>query len=350
MRLPRLLALALTCLLATLALAGPARADLLNPLRAIPWGIFHSPTLDPTNDAPSAYFNQARSRVDKAALTRVLATPRFRWFGSWIALHDQGRGARLRWGAYRTARSYIASVQHGNPNALVGLAIFRLDPFEREASRRLPTAAEQASYRAWIIEFTRGIRDSGARVVVLLQPDLPLARKLPHHSKIDLDLIRWTAGILASIPRVTTYIDAGASDWARPDQMSAMLRRAGVQKVRGFGLNLTHYSSTAANVAYGKRIVADLARHRVRGKHFVVSTAMNGRPFTFQKARRAFREGTLCATRASRRCVTLGHPPTTHTGTRLADAFLWMSRPWYNNATIRSYPEMLRIIGTSPFF
>lgn len=350
MRLPRLLALALTCLLATLALAGPARADLLNPLRAIPWGIFHSPTLDPSNDAPSAYFNQAQSAVDRATLNKVLATPRFRWFGSWIALHDQGRGARLRWGAYRTARSYIASVQHGNPNALVGLAIFRLDPFEREASRRLPTAAEQASYRAWIIEFTRGIRDSGAHVVVLLQPDMPLARTLPHHSKIDLDLIRWTAGVLASIPRVTTYIDAGASDWARPGEMSAMLRRAGVQKVRGFGLNLTHYSSTADNVAYGKRIVADLARHRVRGKHFVVSTGMNGRPFTFQTARRAFRKGTICATRASRRCVTLGQPPTTHTGTRLADAFLWMSRPWYNNATIRSYPEMLRIIGTSPFF
>ncbi len=233
---------------------------------------------------------------------------------------------------------------------LVSLAIFRLDPFESEASRRLPTAAEQASYRAWILEFTRGIRDSGARVVVLLQPDMPLTRTLPHHSTIDLDLIRWTAGVLASIPRVTTYIDAGASDWARPDQMSAMLRRAGVQKVRGFGLNLTHYSSTAANVAYGKRIVADLARHRVRGKHFVVSTAMNGRPFTFQTAPRAFREGTLCATRASRRCVTLGHPPTTHTRSRLADAFLWMSRPWYHNATIRSYPEMLRIIGTSPFF
>lgn len=350
MRLLRLLSVALTCLLATLALAGPARADLVNPLRAIPWGSFHSPTLDPTNDAPSAYFNQALSLLDQTALTRVLATPRFRWFGSWIPLYDQGLGASLRWGAYRTARSYIASVQNGNPNVLVSLAIFRLDPFESEASRRLPTAAEQASYRAWILEFTRGIRDSGARVVVLLQPDMPLTRTLPHHSKIDLDLIRWTAGVLASIPRVTTYIDAGASDWARADEMSAMLRRAGVRKVRGFGLNLTHYSSTADNVAYGKRIVADLARHHVRRKHFVVSTAMNGRPFTFQTARRAFREGTLCATRASRRCVTLGRPPTTHTGTRLADAFFWMSRPWYNNATIRTYTEMLQIIRTSPFF
>lgn len=350
MRPLRLLAVTLTCLLATLALAGPARADLLNPLRAIPWGIFHSPTLDPTNDAPSAYFNQALSLLDQTALTRVLATPRFRWFGAWIPLYDQGLGATLRWGAYHTARSYIASVQNGNPNVLVSLAIFRLDPFESGASRRLPTAAEQASYRAWILEFTRGIRDSGARVVVLLQPDMPLARRLPHHSKIDLDLIRWTAGVLASIPRVTTYIDAGASDWARADEMSAMLRRAGVQKVRGFGLNLTHYSSTADNVAYGKRIVADLARHHVRGKHFVVSTAMNGRPFTFQTAKRAFREGTLCATRASRECVTLGRPPTAHTGTRLADAFLWMSRPWYNNATIRTYTEMLQIVRTSPFF
>lgn len=129
-----------------------------------------------------------------------------------------------------------------------------------------------------------------------------------------------------------------------------MLKRAGVAQARGFALNLTHFDSTAHNVAYGKKVVAALRRRGVRNAHFAVNTSMNGRPFTTQAHWREFMAGTVCSSRRSRNCVTLGQPPTTRTGTSLCDAFLWFGRPWINNATRRSYDEVLRLVRTSPFF
>ena len=94
----------------------------------------------------------------------------------------------------------------------------------------------------------------------------------------------------------------------------------------------------------------DLARHGVRGKHFVVSTAMNGRPFTFQRHPGVFHRMTPCSSESAHACVTIGHPPTTDTGVASADAFLWAGRSWYANARVRSYEELLRVIRSSPFF
>ena len=129
-----------------------------------------------------------------------------------------------------------------------------------------------------------------------------------------------------------------------------MLKRAGVGSVRGFGLNLTHYDSTARSVAYGKQIVRWLAAHGVRNTHFAVSTAMNGRPFLAYKHRQTFQKGIECRSLSSHSCVTLGQKPTTKTSTPLCDGYVWFGRPWIDNATRRSYDRVLATIRTSPFF
>jgi endoglucanase len=154
----------------------------------------------------------------------------------------------------------------------------------------------------------------------------------------------------SALAHTTVYIDAGASDWLKPSQAASMLKRAGVASARGFGLNLTHYDSTARSVAYGKQIVRLLARRGVKGAHFTVSTAMNGRPFISYKHRRTFKLGSECRSRGDRACVTLGQPPTTKTSTPLCDGYLWFGRPWIDNAFRRSYDELLQVIRTSPFF
>jgi len=329
------------------AFAGAANGGLptatSNPVEGVRWGTYQPDTTDPRLDPPSAYYNTARSAADRATFAKLLAVPRFRWFGAWVPAFNEG----TKWGARKTATRYIDAVQRGDRDVAVGIGIFRLVPFEHEACKRLPTSDEISDYKRWIQEFAAGIGDS--RVILLLQPDMPFTLCLPHHSPIDLQLISWTVSRFAALAHTTVYIDSGASDWQKPATAAGMLKRAGVAKVRGFALNLTHVASTAHEVAYGKKIVALLARTHIH-THFAVNTSMNGRPFTTQAHWQTFLAGSVCKTRSSRACVTLGQPPTTHTGTASCDAFLWFGRPWINNATLRPYDEVLRLVRTSPYF
>ena len=341
----RLIALASLILVAAIvapaAQGGAANGGLpgapSNPLAGITWGPYRIASADPNGKDPvSAYFNTAHSDADRATFDKLLSVPRFRWFGAWNA---NPRDA---------ASSYIQEVTHGNQDIGVQIGIFRLVPFEHAACSRLPTSSEISAYRDWIVQFAAGI--GSARVALLLQPDMPFTLCLPRHSPIDLQLISWTVQQFTALAHTTVYIDAGAGDWMKPGTMASMLKRAGVAQARGFALDLTHFDSTPHEVAYGKKILAALARKGVRGKHFVVDTSKNGRPFTTQAHKRAFLSGKVCASRTSTACVTLGQPPTTNTGNAAVDAYLWLGRPWINNATRRSYDEVLQLVRTSPYF
>jgi endoglucanase len=344
MRSLRLVTLAalFAALIAPQAHAGAANGGLpgapsSNPLAGMTWGQYRVPGEDPHGKDPvSAYFNTARSNADRNTFDVLLSQPRFRWFGDWNA---SPRDA---------AESYVRDVTHGDPSIGVQVGIFRLVPFEHAVCSRLPTAGEISSYKSWIQQFAAGL--GSARVALLLQPDMPFTLCLPHHSKVDLNLISWTVNQFNALPHTTVYIDAGSSDWLKPSQTASMLKAAGVARARGFALNLTHFDSDAHEIAYGKKVLALLARKGVHGTHFVLDTSKNGKPFTTQQHMHAFLRGAVCASRSSRNCVTLGKPPTTNTGNPAIDAFLWMGRPWVNNATIRSYDEVLQLVRTSPFF
>ena len=80
--------------------------------------------------------------------------------------------------------------------------------------------------------------------------------------------------------------------------------------------------------------------------HFVVNTAQNGHPFTYQQYRgRNYDNAPVCSGRNSRDCVALGIPPTWRVtdarwhlsgrvrrlAARYADAYLWLGRPWLDN-------------------
>lgn len=56
-----------------------------------------------------------------------------------------------------SAHNYVESSQGGDPEALVQMAVFRMQPWGRTACRRGPTAAQETSYRRWIQNLTTGI-------------------------------------------------------------------------------------------------------------------------------------------------------------------------------------------------
>jgi endoglucanase len=231
------------------------------------------------------------------------------------------------------------------------LAIFALEPYERQACTRLPSAAEQQAYRDWVDRAVQAIGDS--RIALILQPDLPFTSCLPGHSRIDMRLVSWAAKRFSALPHTTVYLDAAASDWLKPEAAAKLLISNGVRSARGFATNLTHYASTTAELSYGHKILAALARRGVHGKHFVVSTSENGTPFTFQKHPDWFHHGLHDA---------LGIPPTTDVANprwglprwaariarRQCDAYMWIARPWLLNSGPFELDRALRVAASTP--
>lgn len=131
-------------------------------------------------------------------------------------------------------------------------------------------------------------------------------------------LLRYAAQRLGSMPGVSAYIDAGASDWLHTGEAVRMLRNAGVRYVRGFALNATHFEFTKSELKFGNAVARKL------GKHFVVNTAENANG---PLPRRFWKGGSVKSKWCNPKNAGLGTQPTTQTGSKYADALLWISRP-----------------------
>ena len=160
-----------------------------------------------------------------------------------------------------------------------------MDPWELEACERLPTAAEQASYKTWIDGFVAGVGD--AHMAVIMQPDGPFVLCAPGDSKVPAKLIKYGVRKLSALPNTSVYIDAGAADWNREDPKKAlqMLIPMGIRWARGFALNSTHYDSTERQVRYSAAIAKALSARGIQDKFGVINTSSNGRPFKGYKYR-----------------------------------------------------------------
>jgi hypothetical protein len=327
--------------------AGVARAS--DPLAGIPWGnytggqdeIYSSPT-----------YRNAHGRT-RHLLDIVARGPRMRWYGYWYPAS----------GIAQTVDDYLANVTGGDPRVMAQIAVFRLTPWEHTACRQLPSAAQQSSYRYWIDQLAAGI--GRARVALVLQPDLPFASCVPHHSQVPLRLVAYASRVLSALPHTTVYIDAGAADWATVGQAVSLLRAAGVRYARGFALNATHYDATGNEVRYAAAVARGLAKAGLPGRHAVINTSSNGRGFKAQQYHGStYDNANACTSRSQQRCVTLGIPPTTDVASprwglsaatrglasRYVDAYLWIGRPWLYNQSDPFLPARAELLAaTTPF-
>ncbi|MCC3771508.1 glycoside hydrolase family 6 protein [Streptomyces sp. UNOC14_S4] len=189
-------------------------------------------------------------------------------------------------------------------------------------------ASDGNTYRDWLDKAARGIGDRAATVI--LEPDA-----LPHmedgctpqqfHEE-RYALLKEAVGKLKALPHTKVYLDAGNSSWVTPaDRMVEPLRRAGVDQADGFALNVSNFQTTEDNKEYGHTLSALLG-----GKHFVIDTSRNG-------------NGPLSGDHEKAWCNpsgrALGEPPTTRTGDRLVDAYLWVKRPGESDGPCKGGPE-----------
>ena len=347
-------------LAATLALAPPTLAEARrtpvaeNPLAGHAWGVYLG-----AMDQTWAPYARSTGTVREELATIALA-PKAKWFGAWIPTAQIGA----------KVRDYVANAQAGNPDALVQMTVFRMVPWEGDACRRLPTKAEKRDYKRWTDAFAAAI--GTARVALVLQPDGPFALCAPGGSLAPSRLIGYSARVFGALPNTSVYIEAGSADWPAPGSQGGVesavdiLMPAGIQYVRGFALNGTHYSDTNLEVARGAAIVAALEARGVPGKRFVVNTSSNGNPFEFGRyTGRDPENAFVCASATDdRTCVTLGIPPTTDVANpawgltpetnalaaQYADAYLWFGRPWlYKQADPFVLKRALALVRSWPY-
>jgi endoglucanase len=329
-----------------------------NPLAGGEWGVYRGPQ----NGLYPAY--ESASGEDKALLGRIALQPRVTWFTN--SNSDIGSDVA----------EYVADQQaESGKDALIQLAFFREWPDGEAARGHAMSGGQQADYRSAVDAVADAIGD--ARVAMVLEPDLGL-NAVPNNSwetrtadpATRLALVRYAAQRFSSLPRTSVYLDASDSDWLSMSKIIPVLEAAGVEYARGFALGATHYSSVADNIDYGMQIIDELEADGIGGKRFVIDTADNGRPFTWEQHRAEhpgddFDNAATCSSVSDTTCDTLGVPPTADvagqpglglTATqatnalRHVDAYLWFGRPWLiRQASPFSLSRSLEVARSTPF-
>ena len=233
--------------------------------------------------------------ADASLLDRIAAQPIAQWIGGWTAdVRSHVRGIV----------SHAAS--EGSVPVFVAYNIPHRDCGGYSASG---AQSDAAGYRSWMREVAAGL--SGGQSVVVLEPDaVAQITCLPAQGQQErLALLREAVDLLKAAG-AAVYIDAGNARWVGAADMAARLKLAGIDKADGFSLNVSNFIGTSANVAYGEAVSA-----RVSGKHFIIDTSRNGMG--------GLADGEWCNPPGQ----ALGQAPTTRTGHRLVDAYLWIKYP-----------------------
>lgn len=242
-------------------------------------------------------------------------------------------------------REYVANATGGDPGVMVHMTTFRVLPWEQDACRRLPSAAEKKSYKRWVRRFTSALDDTQDAVV--LQPDGRFALCAPR-LRVLSELVAYAARRLGALPRTSVYIDAGSAGWNHHDPATPC------------GSWSAEASSTfAATCPRGARHFGPALHRRHGGERAPLHLAVLAGP----PAGRDLQQRETCETRTDRRCVTLDIPPTTRVAAkrwgfpdqdhRLArrhvDGYLWAGGPWLVNQTSPfSMSRALDVARTTP--
>jgi endoglucanase len=183
-------------------------------------------------------------------------------------------------------------------------------------------------YRAWVRDFARGIGSRHATLIV--EPDaIPQAVTETCLSAASQDqrfaLLADAVRVFGRLPNTAVYIDAGNPGWVRPvDRLVAPLRQAGIRAADGFALNVSNFYRTGAVIRYGRALSKKLG-----GARFVIDTSRNGNGPSLQDDA----GGPKWCNPPGR---AVGRSPTTRTGQRKVDAYLWVKTPGASDGTCRA--------------
>jgi endoglucanase len=184
------------------------------------------------------------------------------------------------------------------------------------------------AYRTWVRGFARGI--GSRRATVILEPDaVPQAVTescLSNASQAErYALLADAVRTFAALPGVAVYIDAGNPGFVRPvSRLVGPLRAAGIKRADGFALNVSNFFRTGHVIQYGRAL-----SRRLGGAHFVIDTSRSGNGPSLHDDP----GGPKWCNPPGR---AIGRSPTTDTGERKVDAYLWVKQPGASDGSCRA--------------
>lgn len=238
-------------------------------------------------------------------LNVIAAQPETHRFGGWDGAHPGN-----------VVQAYLERANHEQPGTVPMISIYRL--LHKKCGHGGDTPAQEKSYDGWIASFAHGV--SAYRAVIYLEQDSLITEGCLSGNGLRTRMreLNYAVKTLSALPRTVVYLDAGAADAVPAARTAHLLKLAGVAKIQGFFLNSTHFDWTSREIKYGQSI-----SRQTGGKHFIVSTAANGRGPLVPRSR--VRSGNEVLCNPSGRG--LGPKPTSNTGYPNVDAFAWIGNP-----------------------
>jgi endoglucanase len=141
--------------------------------------------------------------------------------------------------------------------------------------------------------------------------------------------LRYEVDKVGSLPHGVAYVEGGYEDLHTAGYIARALKAIDVRKIRGFWTNDTHHNWTLDEVTRDEQI-----SRLTGGAHYVVNTADNGKGPKRNPHPRT--QGTQDTCNPPGRA--LGPRPTTDTGYRHADAFLWSHTPGISSGSCGGGP------------
>lgn len=262
--------------------------------------------VDPASSARRQADAWRRSRPrDAELMDRIASQPVAKWVGGWNV--DIARDVSASVSRITGARALPVFVAYNIPGRDCGM-------YSAGGARG------SDAYRRWIRGFAEGL--GGRRAVVILEPDglAGMGCLNGRQQEERVTLLRDAVRVLKA-RGAAVYIDAGNARWVNAADMAERLKRAGIAEADGFALNIANFLGNSITIAYGTEI-----SRRVGGKHFIIDTSRNGMD--------ASSTANWCNPAGQR----LGAAPTTRTGHRLVDAFLWVKAPGESDGSCAGGP------------
>jgi endoglucanase len=267
-----------------------------NPFAGIKW--FRN---DPQSPVQQKMEEWRSSRPGDAEMLNYIAQEQtVDWIGGWFDDNTMSFHVNNRINDYQRA------------GGIPILAVYNI-PYRDCGNYSQGGANDPDHYRRWIELLAQAI--NGRQVILLVEPDgLTVTDCLtPSELQERFSLIKYAVNVFKRNPNAAVYIDGGDNNRNRVDEIVPILQSAGVDQANGFFLNATVFQYTSTEVAYGNAVGTALG-----GKHFVVDTSRNGL-------------GPGHESWCNARDRALGVPPTTQTGSPLADAFIWIKPVWQSD-------------------
>ncbi|ADD45948.1 glycoside hydrolase family 6 protein [Stackebrandtia nassauensis] len=213
--------------------------------------------VDPDNNAATWVKENGDNPNAEKIKTSIADNVVAKWFGDWENI---------------PVSEYVANAaEAGGAPVLVAYNMY-----QRDCGGQSGGGADSVEeYKTWIADFAKGVGDSDAYVI--LEPDA-LSQMVAGNCDMDVaarkELLAYGVDQFATnAPNAKVYLDAGNYSW--PGDAGAIadaLKDAGVEKIRGFAVNVSNHYKTDQSDEKAKQILDALGTE----SHYVVDTSRNG--------------------------------------------------------------------------